>query len=66
MTEPEKIIPDFKEKFDTQYDFLYKKGLRLFNRKYICTRVAMPYVFARDVEYKEDLCCIKVFLKFFF
>ena len=62
MTEPQKIIPQFEEKFSTQYDFLYKKGIRLFDRKYVCTRVAMPYVFARDVEHKEELVCIKVIL----
>lgn len=60
LDDPEKAIPNFVKKFKTLNDFFYRKGIRLLERDFICTRVAMPFIFARDNINKEELAIIKV------
>jgi len=60
LDDPEKTIPNFVRKFKTLNDFLYKKGIKLLERNFIATRIAIPYIFSRDIANKEELAIIKV------
>ena len=60
LDDPEKTIPNFTKKFKTLYDFLYRKGVKLLERHFIPTRIAIPFIFSRDIVNKEELVIVKV------
>jgi len=64
LDDPEKHIPNFVRKYNNLHEFFYKKGIFMLERNFTPTRIALPFIFSRDLVNKEELAIIKVIIIF--
>ncbi len=60
LRHPDKSIPDWGTKYKNINEYFYSCGFNLMKRDFLVTRIAMPFMFAKDLNYEEELAIMKV------